>query len=75
MVFRSILKGLAGLLDKYVPGTGVRHLVVAALVIIGNIAGYLAGQITAEVAGSNIATAVGIIFAAAHKPKETPPTP
>lgn len=63
------LKGLAKLLDKYIPGTGVRHIVVAVLVIVGNVAMFLAGQINAEAAASNIATAIGIIFAAKHKPQ------
>lgn len=68
-IVAQLLKGLARLLDKYVPGTGVRHIVIAILVIVSNVAGYLTGTITAEVASSNIATALGLLFAAAHKSK------
>lgn len=65
----SALKGLAGLLDKYVPGQGSRTLAVAILTIVTNVGLFLTGHATAEVAGNNIALAVGLIFAALHKPK------
>ena len=62
----KLLQGLAAQLDKWMPGKGVRHIVVAVLVIVGNTALYLTGHVTADAAASNIATAIGIIFAARH---------
>jgi hypothetical protein len=66
-IISQLLGALAKGLDAVPFLKGHRTTAVAVLVIIGNVAGYLAGQITAEVAGSNIATAIGIIWAAAHK--------
>ena len=68
-IIGQILGALAKALDSIPWLKGHRSTAVAVLVIVWNITGYLSGQITAEVAGSNIVTAFGIIWAAAHKQK------
>ena len=64
----KLLQGLAGVLDKYVPGQGARHLIPGLLAILFAITGFLTGQMTPEAAGSVILLAVQGIFAALHKP-------
>lgn len=68
-LLENLLQGVAGLLDKYVPGQGSRTVAVAVLTILGNVAMFLVGQETKQVAANNILLAAGLIFAALHQPK------
>jgi len=66
------LQGLAGILDKYIPAAGARHIVLVVLAVVAHVSLFLTGQETAEQAAANIGTNVAVIFAALHKP--TPPS-
>ncbi len=66
-IIGQLLGALAKGMDSIPFLKGHRTTAVAVLVIIGNVSGYLTGHITAEAAGSSIATALGIVWAAAHK--------
>lgn len=65
----QILQLLAKGLDKAVPLQGGRHILVAVFQILGSISLYLTGKMEADVAALAISSAIGLIYAALHKPK------
>jgi hypothetical protein len=62
----KLLQKLAGLLDKYIPGQGARHIVLVILAIVAHVAMYLQGAESAEAAAAGIVQAIAVIFAAKH---------
>lgn len=65
----TILKAVSGWILKSLPGEGVRTSFIGIAGVLYALLGVLTGHLTSENAGIVAAGSIGLITAAAHKPK------